>query len=58
MGLGRFLWLCLCTVDIQVASVLPLSHLLLGVETYLDQYLQGRWEEIPIYNLSESLSAF
>ena len=45
-----------CTVDTQVESVLPVSPLLLRIHSYLDHYLQGRWEEDPVYYLSESLS--
>ncbi len=49
---------CSHAIDVQVESALPLSPLLLGVQTFLDRYLQGRREEDPIYDLSESLAAF
>ena len=41
------------TIDVQVESALPLSPLLLGVQTFLHQYLQGRCEEDPVYDLSD-----
>ena len=49
---------CLCTVDMQIESALPLSPLLLGVQSFLDRYLQDRHEEDLILDLSESLAAF
>ena len=45
-------------IDVQVESVLPLSPLLLGVQSSLDKSLQGRHEEDPVFDLSESLMAF
>ncbi len=45
-------------IDVQVESALLLSPLLLGVQSYLDRRLQGRREEDPIYDFSESLAAF
>ncbi len=45
-------------LDVQVESALPLSPVLLGVQTFLDRHLQGRREEDPIYDLSESLVSF
>ncbi len=46
------------TIDVQVESALPLSQLLLGVQSFLDRYLHGCHEEDPIFDLSESLAAF
>ena len=43
------------TVDMQLESALPLSSLLLGVQSFLDRYLQGRHEEDPGLT-SQSLS--
>ena len=45
-------------IDVQVEAALPLSPLLLGVQSHLDRHLQGRHMEDPIYDLSESLTAF
>ncbi len=47
-----------CTVDVQVDLALPLSPLLLGIQTFLDQHLHSCHEEDLIYYLSESLTAF
>ena len=49
---------CSRTIDMQVESVLPLSLVLLGVQSFLDRYLQGRCEEDPVFDLSKSLVAF
>ena len=45
-------------IDVQVELVLPLNPLLLGIQTFLDWYLQGRRAEDYLYDLSESLVAF
>ena len=39
-------------LDLQVESVLPLSHLVVGVQSYLDRYLQGCQEEDPVYDVT------
>ncbi len=48
----------LVIIDMQVKLALPLSLLLLGVQAFFDRYLKGQHEEDPVFNLSESLSAF
>ena len=47
-----------CTIDVQIKSALPLSLLLLVLQSFLDRYLQGQREEDPVFDLSESLAAF
>ena len=47
-----------CTIVMQVESTLPLSPLLLGVQSFFERHLQGQREEDPIYDLPESLVVF